>query len=380
MLLLVVAGSSHSSTSTGALPRAHIRAPEPLPPVTIPAPALLPTRTMSPFPDLSGLLVSASVPSQLSVTGDCPAFENSLTRAGVGRPSVGASAGYLVALRTGGLGNQLFSVAATISLAIAAGRTPLLGPAPENNLHATIGYELSIFARLCTPTEATPEVTARIEQPGYATGNPFLYDPALAPPPAAAAPVVAVEGYWQDPRWLGTLPTAAWAELFSPPNALAARLEAEHGPLASCVAVHVRRGDYVAKADYHGLMSAAYYEAAMRRAETEGAMRPHARLLVLSDDLPWAREQTVFTRRGAIFVDGEDEVASFYLLASCARNVIVCPNSSFCWWAAFLGRAASKTARAFLPREWLHAYNGGADILKVEGFTGIAAEEVAAIG
>ena len=134
------------------------------------------------------------------------------------------------------------------------------------------------------------------------------------------------------------------------------------------------RGDYIAKAGFHGYMGMAYYEAALARASGAGALRPGTRLLVFSDDLDWARSQEGFTRRGAVFVDGEDEVAAFYLMAACARTAVVCPNSTFCWWAAFLARslaAAAGRAAGYvaMPRRWIVAldapniYFDGVDII-----------------
>ena len=77
-------------------------------------------------------------------------------------------------------------------------------------------------------------------------------------------------------------------------------------------------------------------------------------------DCSWWYEETAhgsLPGGGAVFVDGEDEVASFYLLAACARTAVVCPNSTFCWWAAYLGRAAATAAAhvagyVAMPRTW----------------------------
>ena len=126
------------------------------------------------------------------------------------------------------------------------------------------------------------------------------------------------------------------------------------------MAVHVRRGDLVPKAGYHGYMDATYYEAALRLAEAAGAFANGTRLFVFSDDFAWTREQVAFTSRGATFIEGENEIASFYLLAACARKAVVCPNSTFCWWAAYLARATALAAGKLpgfvaMPRKWIIA-------------------------
>jgi hypothetical protein len=155
------------------------------------------------------------------------------------------------------------------------------------------------------------------------------------------------------------------------------------------VAVHVRRGDYIAKAGFHGYMDMPYFEAALARAAAAGALRPATRLLVFSDDLAWARAQDGFTRRGAVFVDGEDEVAAFYLMAACARTAVVCPNSTFCWWAAFLARslaAAAGRAAGYvaMPRRWIvalsapHIYFDGVDVIDEGAVSGRRSRRLAA--
>ena len=46
-----------------------------------------------------------------------------------------------------------------------------------------------------------------------------------------------------------------------------------------------------------------------------------------------------------VFVEGEDEVASFYMMMLAGEGII-CAPSTFCWWAAWLGLP---NRRGFLP-------------------------------
>ncbi len=107
-------------------------------------------------------------------------------------------------------------------------------------------------------------------------------------------------------------------------------------------------------------MEMPYFEAALRRAEAEGALLPNMTLLVLGEDPEWARAQPGLQRRGAVIVEGEDEVSSLFLLASAGAGLI-CPNSTFCWWAAYLAKAFSAEAKrkngfVSFPRHWINAY------------------------
>lgn len=92
------------------------------------------------------------------------------------------------------------------------------------------------------------------------------------------------------------------------------------------VSIHVRRTDYVNNPLYVDLAQTPYYEKAM----TEF---PHASFLVFSDDMDWCKQQRLFA--GCDFSEGHTDVEDFNLMAGCRGHVI--SNSSFSWWAAFVG-------------------------------------------
>jgi hypothetical protein len=116
------------------------------------------------------------------------------------------------------------------------------------------------------------------------------------------------------------------------------------------VGVHVRRGDYVRNpkiASAYAVCDTAYYE---RAREIVLRRRPDARFFVFSDEIEhvskqlghWAR--TTFVGNNPPSARHED----FRLLTNC-RDFIVA-NSSFSWWAAWLGRDSEKTVVA--PAVW----------------------------
>jgi hypothetical protein len=104
-------------------------------------------------------------------------------------------------------------------------------------------------------------------------------------------------------------------------------------------AIHVRRGDYVQKADWHHLLPLSYFaEGIVRMLEyLEASNAAGGPVFVFSDDIEWVRSQDVFRNlEGAIFVTERDPLRAFYFLALVAEGGVICSNSSFCWWAAFL--------------------------------------------
>ncbi len=124
---------------------------------------------------------------------------------------------------------------------------------------------------------------------------------------------------------------------------LAARLSRQ-----ATIAVHVRRGDYVSEPKahrIHNVCSPQYYLAGVERLRRKWPKLP---LLVFSDDIDWCK--TELGLRGDVdFVDSAiPDVDQFVLLSLCQHFVV--SNSTFGWWAAYLG--ANNDSTIIAPRYW----------------------------
>jgi hypothetical protein len=100
-------------------------------------------------------------------------------------------------------------------------------------------------------------------------------------------------------------------------------------------------------ADYFGACDIAYYRRAIREiASVHGSLR----LFVFSDDIGWAQQNAgLFETEGcSVTVIDEDPLQSFYLMRLCRHFIIA--NSTFSWWAAWLGGHAMKTV--CVPSVW----------------------------
>lgn len=104
------------------------------------------------------------------------------------------------------------------------------------------------------------------------------------------------------------------------------------------VAIHVRRGDYVGNPFYVNLMATTYYERAMEKFKG-------AKFIVFSDDIPFCKSQSTFI--GCEFSEGKSDVEDLNLMAGC-KGIII-SNSSFSWWAAYLGDSNKKV---IAPLRW----------------------------
>lgn len=127
----------------------------------------------------------------------------------------------------------------------------------------------------------------------------------------------------------------------------------EPAPKHDACVIHLRRGDYLALTDYFAELPKQYYQNAIKE------LNP-SRCIVISDDLQMA--QKFFDWDTFEFFD-KGEIECLKLMAS-AKQVIMA-NSSFGWWGAWLsggevaapaqwftGRAAHYNTNDLIPERW----------------------------
>lgn len=103
------------------------------------------------------------------------------------------------------------------------------------------------------------------------------------------------------------------------------------------VSLHVRRGDYLDKNQQTFCpIDMNYIRQAMQKMKDFGKKR----FMVVSDDLPWCRENIKDSDCEILFSDGKSVFSDLTLMASCTDHII--SNSTLAWWAAWLGHNESK--------------------------------------
>ena len=155
-------------------------------------------------------------------------------------------------------------------------------------------------------------------------------------------------GYFQSPRYFEEIEPLLRGELAldgldwpAPTQAMAGRLTDENS-----VAVHVRRGDYAGNRSLD-LCGPAYYAAAVAELR-ERLERP--RFFVFSDDPTWCRRE--FEARDVEVCDlpaaAGDPLHDLFLMSRARHHVIA--NSSYSWWAAWLGKKPDQIVK--VPPRW----------------------------
>ncbi|TVP78942.1 MAG: alpha-1,2-fucosyltransferase [Puniceicoccaceae bacterium] len=164
----------------------------------------------------------------------------------------------------------------------------------------------------------------------------------------------ALEGLWQSPQYFKPIVERLRQQdfRFRRPLSPASQDLAEELRSATSICVNVRRLDFVNNT-FHGTMEPGYYErAANRLLERCGDVR----FFVFADELDWAKDNLRLPGK-TTFVGKEHDGWKFsgkLQLMSCCRHFII-PNSTFAWWAAWLGKHPEKHVIA--PRWWFNPAN-----------------------
>jgi len=147
-------------------------------------------------------------------------------------------------------------------------------------------------------------------------------------------------------------------DIFSPSDysqyLLADRFPWDHEP-GSIVGVHVRRGNNLTLPDHHPVCTLDYYEEALDHVN-------YKEILICSDDLDWCakhslfkdahlgmgppKDVNIFELTGAEPLTNEEAVIDLLMLAQCDSHVL--SNSSFSWWAGWLGNGETTV----YPLQW----------------------------
>jgi len=231
---------------------------------------------------------------------------------------------------SGGLGNQLFQIAAAYAVARRVGSRLAI----NYNRHTSAGqgnhpskYRDTLYRKIDV-TEEWPILVYRYPE--------FIYNPLM---PVRNA---VLDGFFQSGKYFRDVADEV-RQLFEFPKEIVAgaqRVLAQDPRPA--VGVHIRLGDYLSNSNKSSLhvCTRYYYQKTIRRYPPD-----KYRIIVCSDDHAIAKKLV----RGlkVEFYAGADDLAEMTLLSQCEQLII--SNSSFSWWSAFLG---VKKKMVFAPNRW----------------------------
>ncbi len=159
---------------------------------------------------------------------------------------------------------------------------------------------------------------------------------------------VVLKGFWLSERYFVLIADTLRRELIfrQPPDtqnqAVLREIDA-----TDAVALHVRRGDYVANAKFNAF-DITYYQRAIQ-AISQQISHPH--FFIFSDDPGWT-QANIRTKFPCTYVShntGRRNFEDLRLMSRCKHFIIA--NSTFSWWGAWLSAHTGKQVIA--PRQWL---------------------------
>ena len=113
--------------------------------------------------------------------------------------------------------------------------------------------------------------------------------------------------------------------------------------LENSLSMHIRRGDYVNKPNYHANQPIDYYLNSIKYIDLRKKID---RIYVFSDDIEWCKKS--FSDDRIIYVENLKDYEELHLMSLCENNIIA--NSSFSWWGSYLNRNEDKIVIA--PKIW----------------------------
>jgi glycosyltransferase involved in cell wall biosynthesis len=225
---------------------------------------------------------------------------------------------------SGGLGNQLFQIAACLSLAKRLGYVAMFDPDKHflplqgrkfmtytNNLYR----ELIISHNLPITQQYNSDKFNYVEIPHI-------------------QPLTIIKGGFQSEKYFDKF---LINNIFGINEYIANMLTNKYGDVTNKVSIHVRRGDYLKLWPHHVFVGEEYYTKAITQMGDKN-------YLVFSDDIEWCKS---FFKGKFDFIQDED-YNELYLMSLCGGNII--GNSTFSWWGAWLNRTPNK--KVISPNTW----------------------------
>lgn len=113
---------------------------------------------------------------------------------------------------------------------------------------------------------------------------------------------------------------------------------------ATSAFMHVRKGDYGGAS-----LDREYYQRALKELNPVEGIKD---IYVLSDDIPWCKEQKWESSKTIQWFESSDELHALYLMSLCVAGAII-SASTFSTWGAILGADQNESSTIIYPEGWI---------------------------
>jgi hypothetical protein len=239
---------------------------------------------------------------------------------------------YVVPKLIGGLGNQLFILAAAMDIALRSGRILIFNGTPVNPHSGERRTLKDMFPNI-------PIINDKIIDKEYA-GPDFIWNDILSRIDNNHTTIY-ISGYNQHPKYI---PDSFSNFINNIPDQI------PYVNMSNTAFLHVRRGDYVNHIAYE-INSDLYYTTAVKDLLQ---VNPGVKILIVSDDTIWSNKYITELLKNIIHLEQITYLNREYtatetlkIMANCLGGAI-CANSSFSWWGAYL----NKNRPIYMPQPW----------------------------
>jgi hypothetical protein len=243
----------------------------------------------------------------------------------------------------GGLGNQLFQMAAAINLALQNNDTykfnlhwwPPRGGASEKTTQIQVEhpmtYKNTVYKNIPHYDLTYEDVPLRCMQRGnHYEKIPYPEDMSMI-----------IDGYFSSEKFFIDSEEVI-RSLFYPDKDYQNIFKKKYAHIPGTKTVlHVRRGSHMEDAEHYERVSENknYYDSAMAEFE-------NTTFIVFSDEIEWCKEN--FEGENIIFSENSEVWEDFYDMVLCDHYIIA--NSTFSWWGAWLNNNPDK--KIIYPAKW----------------------------
>lgn len=243
---------------------------------------------------------------------------------------------YIIGELLGQLGNQIFQIAATTSLALDHGAIPVF-PCLEKPASPQFNFLLNrqtIFHRVnCFSPYGINHYTYR--EPN------FKYDP------LPYHPNMRLQGWFQSEKYFVHHKDKI-LELFAPSPQIIHYLQTKYGYIIDhpkTVSIHFR--SYLKedpRQHIYYTLNVDYYQEAISQFPEDSLF------VVFSNQIEWCKKNFASIPRQFIYIEKEQHQHDLYLMSLCKNHII--GNSTFSWWGAYLNKNENKIVIA--PPQWFN--------------------------
>ena len=237
---------------------------------------------------------------------------------------------YITTNHRGGIGNAMFKIADSVSLAI------------DNNVDYIFSNE---FIRSNDPNYETYydnilrgfTFIKTLPQKYYVYSEPKFSHMEI---PYVKGINLLIDGYFQSEKYF-IRNKETIINLFKPTNEIKESIIKDIPDIQNHISIHVRRGDYLLYPNHHPQQSLEYYKKAI---DNFGVDRTY---IIFSDDLEGVKDMFNFLPNKIFYTSNKDWL-DLYTMSLCEHNIIC--NSTFSWWAAYLNENPNKVV--ITPKKW----------------------------